>query len=86
MEYIISADTKAKGNTFMCFSGKEIFIGIDRSTGFGNFFKDVPGNATGFDVMRETMRAYNRDLTAFMDELMLNDYLFSKFNEFSKKS
>jgi hypothetical protein len=86
MEYIISADTKANGNTFMCFSGKEIFIGIDRSTGFGNFFKDLPGRATGFDVIREKMRAYNRDLTAFMDELMLNDYLFTKFSKFSKKS
>lgn len=75
MEFLISADEKAKGDTLICFDGSSICIAIhndkDSFGASGKMLKDVA-------KIRESHKNDLKYLTDILDELMQNDYLFNQ--------
>lgn len=77
MEFIISSDVKAHGNTFMCFDSNKIHIAIhndrDSLETSNTQLKDVI-------ELRRHHREELKYLTNILDELMQNNYLFKGHN------
>lgn len=82
MEYLVSADAKARGVTKICFSGNTTCIAIANNR--NNF--ESPGKYKDIEKIREAQRGEIRYLTAILDELLKNDYLYGCGNPTGKVS
>ena len=73
MEYILAADVVAKGQSFLCFAGRQVHFAVNNkhdSFEIGRKKIDVP-------VIRARIQAEVKYVTEIIDELLQNEYLFS---------
>ena len=72
IEYIMSADLLAEGQTFFCFSGNRVYIAIDNRR---DMF-EVSGKNEKVKDIKERVEKEMKYLTDIVDELLQNKYLF----------
>lgn len=80
MEYIIAADDKFPGRTYLGFEGDKVHI--VRDTG-KNLFK-VKGDAKNREKVKERIESECKFITDVLDEIMRNEYLFDKAAKIEK--
>ena len=75
MEYILSADRRAKGRTYLCFSGDRVHIAIHNNR---RLFDIMPKSSETRNIptLRARMKSEIKYLTDILDELFKNKYLF----------
>ena len=77
MEFLTSADAKAKSQTFICFDGNIICLALYNNH---DLFEASGKNLKDINALREKQRAEIKYLTDVLDEIMKNDYLFGGKN------
>ena len=72
MEYILSADLLAEGQTYFCFEGNHVYIAIDNRR---DAFK-MKSKHESVEKLQERIEKEVKYLIEIIDELMKNEYLF----------
>ena len=78
MEYIVRMDNEARARTYMCFMGNKVHVALynNRDLFEANDRKVLGGMNVA--QLREQVKLEVKYITAVIDELLLNNYLFRK--------
>jgi len=78
METIVAADESAAGRTYMCFTGQQAQIAVH--TGRDSFELGKGKETKNLAALRQRIQGEVKYITAIVDELMQNQYLFGEEN------